>query len=305
MKKYLTLLVFLLVATLSFSQSNFQDVIILKDGSVVRGVITKLIPNESITIETSDRNVFVYQMAEIEKITNEQNEENTTINFDSIRSSLGLQSGVKVMVELGHQFGRDLFGGYNPDYSSDYNNLNGGGTPLNGSRFSIICGYQINPYFSVGAGIGIRQYKAESWLTGKYRAALIPVFADFRVNFMDFRFSPYLSLGAGYSFDATRDFDGVGFLINPSIGVSVKISEKSALNVDLGYEIQKFKCYVLYVYNENNLLTAPVIGNYLDTYPVPFAPNIGPGSSRWVGDRSIYSHSINFGMISLSAAISF
>tara|TARA_B110000046_G_scaffold137347_1_gene143627 strand:- start:1837 stop:2760 length:924 start_codon:yes stop_codon:yes gene_type:complete len=307
MKKYPALLLFLFVATLSFSQSNFQDVVNLKNGSVIRGVIIEQIPNESITIETADRNVFVYQMAEIEKIAKEPYQENTTENYFNSFSSSGLQSGVRVIVELGHQFGTGsrLIEPYTDDYWEYLHLDNNTRTPpLNGSRFSIICGYQINPYFSLGVGTGIRQYKA-SGRNGEYRAALIPVFADFRVNFMDYKVSPYLSLGAGYSFDATRGFDGVGFLINPSIGVSVKVSEKSALNVGLGYEIQRIKCYVLYVYNENDYISAPVIGNYLDTYPSSNTPWFGPGSPRWVGDRSIYSHSMNVGMISLSAAISF
>lgn len=71
MKKYLAILLFSIITTLSFGQSHYQDVVYLKNGSIIRGVIIEQIINQSIKIETADRSVFVYQMEEIEKITKE------------------------------------------------------------------------------------------------------------------------------------------------------------------------------------------------------------------------------------------
>lgn len=219
MKKYLTLLLFAIITTVSFGQSNYQDVVYLKNGSIIRGTIIEQVPNESIKIETADRNVFVYQMDEIEKLTKEAIQRKSS---DSLNNS-GLQSGYKGIVELGYQIGTG-------DYGMDRLKLN------------IINGYQINPYFSLGFGTGLRYYfDAE--------AALIPVFADFRANLMNNNVSPYLSLGIGYSFDATNGFEGVGFLLNPTVGVSYKVSDKSAINVGLGYEMQRMKFFDWY-YNE-------------------------------------------------------
>ena len=220
MKKYLALLLFALITTVSFGQSNYQDVVYLKNGSIIRGTIIEQVPNKSIKIETADRSVFVYQMDEIEKLTKEVIQGKSGGSL----SNSGLQSGYKGIVELGYQIGTG-------DYGMDRLKLN------------IINGYQINPYFSLGFGTGLRYYfDAE--------AALIPVFADFRANFIDNKISPYLSLGVGYSFDATNDFEGVGFLLNPTVGVSFKVSDKSAMNVGLGYEMQKMKFfYYDYYYN--------------------------------------------------------
>lgn len=213
MKKYLALLLFALITTVSFGQSNYQDVVYLKNGSIIKGTIIEQVPNKSIKIETADRSVFVYQMDEIEKLTKEVIQGKSGGSL----SNSGLQSGYKGIVELGYQIGTG-------DYGMDRLKLN------------IINGYQINPYFSLGFGTGLRYYfDAE--------AALIPVFADFRANFMNNKISPYLSLGVGYSFDATNDFEGVGFLLNPTVGVSFKVSDKSAMNVGLGYEMQKMDFY--------------------------------------------------------------
>lgn len=211
MKKYLALLLFALITTVSFGQSNYQDVVYLKNGSIIKGTIIEQVPNKSIKIETADRSVFVYQMDEIEKLTKEVIQGKSGGSL----SNSGLQSGYKGIVELGYQIGTG-------DYGLDRLKLN------------IINGYQINPYFSLGFGTGLRYYFDAG-------AAFIPVFADFRANFMDNKISPYLSLGVGYSFNATNGFEGVGFLLNPTAGVSFKVSDKSAINVGLGYEMQKMK----------------------------------------------------------------
>ncbi|MFY0644981.1 MAG: hypothetical protein JXR19_10985 [Bacteroidia bacterium] len=50
---------------------EYQDVVYLKNGSIIRGMIIEQIPNVSIKIQTADANVFVFKMDEIEKITKE------------------------------------------------------------------------------------------------------------------------------------------------------------------------------------------------------------------------------------------
>lgn len=51
---------------------QMQDVIYLKNGSIIRGIIIENIPNESIKIETKDGSTFVYKMDEIIKMTKEK-----------------------------------------------------------------------------------------------------------------------------------------------------------------------------------------------------------------------------------------
>jgi len=186
MKRSFVLLSFVLVTTLVFAQSNYQDVIYSKKKETywVRG------------------------------------------NNSSTKTTVGLQSGYKGIVELGYLVGVG-------DYGMDR------------LKLDIINGYQINPYFSLGIGIGLRYYFDRE-------KVLMPLFADFRVNFINKNVSPYLSLGLGYSFDATNGFEGfesVGFLLNPTVGVSFKISDKSSVNVGLGYEMQIMKSSSAHYYN--------------------------------------------------------
>jgi hypothetical protein len=216
MKNYLLTLILVLTSYLSFGQANYQDVVYLKNGSIIRGLVIEQVINKSIKIETADRSVFVYQMEEIEKITKEPfqgRNRNSHNNF-------GMKTGYKGMVEMGYEFKVG-------DYGMDRFKLN------------IIHGSQINPYFSFGIGTGLRYYSLPE-------AALIPLFMDLRTNFIDNNVSPYFSLGVGYSFDATNEFEGVGLLMNPTLGVSIKVGNKSAMNVGLGYEMQQMKFYTSY-----------------------------------------------------------
>lgn len=225
MKKYLVLILFTLCTTMSFGQSNSQDVVYLKNGTIIRGVIIELIPNKSIKIETADRSVFVYQMDEIEKVIKRSIQEGKiggSLSNSSLPSDYMVYKGI---VELGYQIGVGEFG-------------------LNRLKLNIINGVQINPFFSLGFGTGLRYY-LDSHFKSKPETLLIPVFADFRAQAMNNKVSPFLAIAVGYSFNASNDFEGVGLLLNPSIGVSFKVSDKSAMNISIGYEIQKMTYQIL------------------------------------------------------------
>ena len=134
MKKFLLLSVLLFaVAANSFSQryADYQDVVYLKNGSIIRGIIIEQVPLKSIKIETIGGNVFAYYLDEIEKITKEPRFAQEVIkNQEKLSTSTGLKKGYRGIVEL---------------------------SPVLpwGVRLDVINGYQFNPYLSVGAGVGL------------------------------------------------------------------------------------------------------------------------------------------------------
>ena len=71
MKKFLLTTVFILTATVLLAQNNLQDVVHLRNGSIIRGTIIEQVPNQSLTIETADRSLFVFAIDEIERISRE------------------------------------------------------------------------------------------------------------------------------------------------------------------------------------------------------------------------------------------
>lgn len=48
------------------------DVVYLKNGSIIKGIILEQIPNVQLKLQTSDGSIFVFKMEEVEKITREQ-----------------------------------------------------------------------------------------------------------------------------------------------------------------------------------------------------------------------------------------
>ena len=247
-KKYFVLLALVFISTLAFAQKNLRDAVYLKNGSIIRGIIIEQILGKSIKIQTADNNVFVYQMDEIEKITKEtkngnsyaaESRDNSATNnrdnsaasasaapiaaFNSRdnsfnNSSAGLKSGYKGIAEAGFLFGVGQY-------------------VANRQKIDVINGYQINPYLSLGFGAGVRRYRIDN-LSGY----LFPIYGDLRVNFTDSKISPYLSVDAGYSFGNTA----VGLFLSPAAGVTMKIARKTAVNIGLGYEMQRFSIGYLF-----------------------------------------------------------
>lgn len=61
-----------------YDTAKAEDVVYLKDGSVVHGMIIEEVPGKSVKVQTSDGNIFVYKTAQIEKITHSATEETQT-----------------------------------------------------------------------------------------------------------------------------------------------------------------------------------------------------------------------------------
>ncbi|MBE6291266.1 MAG: hypothetical protein E7091_02465 [Bacteroidales bacterium] len=71
--KKLFLLLFCAMSTMfAAAQANLQDVVYLKNGSVVRGTIIEQVPGVSLKLQTNDGNIFVYNIEDVEKMTKEQ-----------------------------------------------------------------------------------------------------------------------------------------------------------------------------------------------------------------------------------------
>jgi len=98
MKKYLALLLFVLITIDSFGQGNYQDVVYLKNGSIIRGLIIEQVPNEFIKIETADRNVFVFQIDDVERITKEKIDDKRSNNSERRKGFIGLSLGSSIPI---------------------------------------------------------------------------------------------------------------------------------------------------------------------------------------------------------------
>lgn len=198
---------------------NVQEVVYLKNGSVIRGIVVEQVPGESLKIRTNDGSVFAYKMSDVEKITKEVGNSNSQTR--SLNNGIGIKAGYKAFVDFGYTLGTGIYGSDRIELMTTH-------------------GVQINPYLFVGAGTGCHYYTDGAFFS-------IPIFADVRATILKNNVTPYIDCKIGYSV-----VDIEGFYLSPSIGCRFAIGEKSGVYVGAGYVMQKEKIgYGDYAYNRN------------------------------------------------------
>lgn len=73
MVKRIAFILTLVLLTLSVGAQATKDIVKLKNGSVIKGSITQLIPAESVTVTTSDGSVFVYPIDDVLEVCKDDN----------------------------------------------------------------------------------------------------------------------------------------------------------------------------------------------------------------------------------------
>ncbi len=102
-------------------------------------------------------------------------------------------------------------------------------------------GYQFNPYFSLGMGIGFEKWK---------RTSFIPLYADLRANILYGRYSPFISANFGYSSKWYESpipdpknlvIDGAteGLYFAGGVGLKVMFSRSAAGIISFEYKLQE------------------------------------------------------------------
>ena len=199
MKKIL-FVVLLAIPTMLFAQ-HFEDVVTLRNGSVIRGIIIDRVPNESIRLQTSDGNIFAFSYDEIQTLGREVGERRDRPIRE--RSFFNNPRGYMGEVVMG-------YGGFES------------------VSLSVINGFRFFPQLAVGLGIGVQTL---DWVVewGVYRGTFVPVFLHLRSDFLDRRVSPFIVINSGY---CVGDFGGAfGEFI---LGCSFNVGQRSRMSIGLG-----------------------------------------------------------------------
>jgi len=214
--KHIFFLATILFCTNLFSQTlaDYEEVVYLKNGSVIRGIIIEEFPGKSVKIQTREKNLFVYQLDEVEKITRElyNGSEGGTAS-SSTRKNKGfnayLDQGINVWVES---------------------------KPFPMNYTSIALGYKVNRVFFIGGGTGLLARKG---------FVAVPVFADIRLTLTKTKVAPLLNFQAGYLspnvlngdednyYVNVDSYGGFYFAARPGIGFNLK--KDLDLNIYAGY----------------------------------------------------------------------
>ena len=163
MKKIFAIIFCILFTSIVLSQQVYEEVIYLKNGSVIKGVIVEQIPDVSIKIQTKDGNIFVYKMEEVEKITKEPIQ--TSVQTDNVVTGGTEQNSTG-------QFCLSGFGGLAfpmGDLADDNRDNDDAVYRTTGPQFGLSIEYFFIPNFGIGAqfnyvSMGSKKY---DWIADK------------------------------------------------------------------------------------------------------------------------------------------
>lgn len=225
MRKVLLLLTLLLGFSAYTIAQNYTEVVYLKNGSIIKGIIIEQVPDKSLKIQTADGSIYVYEMSEVTKITKEpaynRNNRYDRRTYEDYKTRNSLR-GYKGFIDFGYVIN-----------ASDYD--------AGRVEFTTSHGYQFNNYFFIGGGMGLNYFH-------DLEAASVPVFANFRANFSNKRITPYGDIKLG---GALGD-DVCGFYCSISLGVRFKLEKRRAINISLGYVDQGITDFEYYYYDNHN-----------------------------------------------------
>jgi hypothetical protein len=195
------------------SQDQLQDVVYLKNGGVVRGIVIEQVIGKSISIKTENDSVFVYASEEVEKIVKEKTQrEISKVSAEQLKSSIYTH-----IARLGI--------------------LTGEGTTF--FTINIINGFHIGKYFELGFGIGYDKYP---------NMHVIPIFLDLRSYFHRGEISPLIHVDIGlskgqYKFSDAWRFGG--FMLNTGLGLGIQVSPQVTFLMEISYRLQVVQSMVI------------------------------------------------------------
>ncbi len=185
MNRFLTLII-MLSSTCAFAQSNSEDVVYLKSGSVLRGKMLEQ-KAEGVKIELLGGSIFVFQQSEIDSIKKENSLKN---KLKAIRTNyFRRERGFRNMTEFGIIYGVDLKKETPDNYYYYYNNTSEDDFGLS---LHTVNGYQVWPYLYVGAGVGIDRLIS-------YKQTFSPFYLRVASEFLKKKVTPYVFCDVGYS----------------------------------------------------------------------------------------------------------
>jgi hypothetical protein len=196
------------------AQTDRQDAVYLRNGSIIRGKVLENVVGKYTRIETVGRNVLVIPEGDVEHLV-----------LDELIPPKDRTDpkpyGYVALADIGFMGGKQ-----------------------NTMSLALINGYQFRNRLSVGAGFGVEKFDEQ----------VIPVFADLRYNFLKGGITPFIYLQGGYSFPLGKSLEGNtteikgGSLINPGIGLRMNFTTHNALIFGIGWRYQEIRSHYNYYY---------------------------------------------------------
>ncbi|MCH2022774.1 MAG: hypothetical protein MK207_09875 [Saprospiraceae bacterium] len=234
-KKIYSVLICLFTYFNLYAQTNFQDIIYLENGSVIKGYVLEYNPKENIKIEILGGSILVYKASEVVKILKDEVSLDYQIQKKEKRKMHVPQKGWYNSITGGTLIGTTDFNG-----------------PSLGLSVNYVSGYHLHRLIGIGAGISLNSLTLMQY-------SFVPIYANIRGHLMKTSTSIFYDLNIGYGIGINdmlmnNRAEG-GLYLRPSIGIRFPSTRKTHLVMDFGYVIQ----FAKYEYSDWN--GNPVIEN--------------------------------------------
>lgn len=232
MKRYFLFLVFLFTSISTFAQKDKQDVVYLKNGSVIRGEVVNLVPNETVKIKTMDGSIFAYPMSEVKEITKEPvvSSEGKSKPYEKRKGYIGLS--LSASIPLG-------------DFSDGAYGRAGTGSQVSLVNFGYLFSDHIGICAAwIGGSYPIKDDSSISWGYGGLMAG--PLFSTAVANKLDLDFRPMIgfsSVSSPFSNLNTASTYSFSYDIGALLRINVARSIALLVNVDYFSTNPEFQDY--------------------------------------------------------------
>ncbi|HSH53197.1 MAG TPA: hypothetical protein VK982_15840 [Bacteroidales bacterium] len=217
------------------AQEKQHDVVYLKNGTILHGIITETKANKTITLISNCGDKWVINQSEIDQIKKENILSNPYLLHTSLLSINYKTEGFYSELNVGFLFSGNI------------------DTPFPPLSLILLGGYEFKNKISVGGGLGL----------DLLNEAYMPVVADLKYNFTSGKVNHYIYFQGGYTIPLETpdayDYDYYsyyhsdisstgGYLINPGLGLKLFINEKNAFSFGIGYKY----IHINHSYKEQN-----------------------------------------------------
>lgn len=213
--------------------ASLTDVVYLKDGSVLKGLIVNYEQGATLTFQLQNGEKIIIQDVEIARIVQDVREPKAGSYDELINGTTKVSAKPKApqvyeFRERGFYNAMSL-GSLNTRAASEFKM---------GVSFHNVSGFQFSRWLGIGLGVGIETYGTDD------DEVIYPVFAEFRGYLNKKIKAPYYTLGAGYGFMATNEREFIteargGWMLHPAIGMRFSAKKRTNLTADIGYKFQK------------------------------------------------------------------
>jgi len=230
--KYLIIAIAILFAAdICFAQEKNEtklDVVHLKNGEKIEGVIIDVFHDNYVDIVDTKRQKIRIIYRDIQSI----------VYGDDFQGKLKYNKRAKSQLAY-HIPGKKMYYNIMLDLHMG-RGRNQWVEPGRGLSFST--GYRFSRKTIVGIGAGIDTYDFN------FRNALVPVFAEYRYEFLDRSFTPFATMRAGYGipvgqnggWNAVATNKTGGYFLNPIVGIRLGTKKKGHFHFALGWKIQDY-----------------------------------------------------------------